>query len=136
LCVAEENAKRFAISDRYRLLPGDALETDLGSGFDAVVIANAMHLWNRSTNVRFLERFHAALAPKGRVIIVEFVPNEDRVSPAVPALFALNMLANTIAGDVYTFEEHRAMLSEAGFGDCQAQQLSPTSHTAIVAAKR
>ena len=135
LAVAEENARRFDVSDRYRLLPGDALEADLGAGFDAVVMPNVMHIWDRPTNVRFLKKVHAALAPKGRIVIVEFVPNDDRVSPTVPALFALNMLANTTAGDVYTFSEHRAMLSEAGFPDCQAQQLSPTPHTAIVATK-
>ncbi len=118
LAVAEENARRFAVSERYRLLSGDALEVDLGTGFDAVVMPNVMHLWDRPTNVHFLKKVHAAMAPKARVVIVEFVPNDDRVSPAVPALFALNMLANTTAGDVYTVSEHRAMLSEAGFHDC------------------
>ena len=135
LAVAEQNAKRFAVSDRYSLLPGDALEVDLGAGFDAVVMPNVMHLWDRPNNVRFLKKVHAALAPNGRIVIVEFVPNDDRVSPAVPALFALNMLANTTAGEVYTGSEHRAMLSEAGFPDCQIQQLPPTPHTAIVAVK-
>ena len=96
---------------------------------------NVMHLWDRATNVRFLKKVHAALAPKGRVVIVEFVPNDDRVSPTVPALFALNMLANTTAGEVYTLSEHQSMLSEAGFPDCQAQQLPPAPHTAIVATK-
>ena len=135
LAVAEENAKRCGVSDRYRLLPGDALEKDLGVDFDAVVIPNVMHLWDRETNVRFLKKVHTALAPKGRVVIVEFVPNDDRVSPPVPALFALNMLANTTAGDVYTVSEHLAMLSEVGFPDCEVRQLPPTPHTAIVAIK-
>jgi ubiquinone/menaquinone biosynthesis C-methylase UbiE len=135
LAVADENARRFAVSGRYRLLPGDVLEVDLGDGFDVVVIPNAMHLWDRATNVRFLKKVHAALAPKGRVIIVEFVPNDDRVSPTVPALFALNMLANTTAGEVYTVSEHRTMLSEAGFPVCQIQQLPATPHTAIIASK-
>ena len=96
---------------------------------------NVMHLWDRLTNVRFLKKVHAALAPTGRIVIVEFVPDESRVSPTIPSLFALNLLANTTAGDVYTLSEHRAMLSEAGFPDCQAQQLPPTPHTAIVATR-
>lgn len=135
LAVAEENAKRFAVSERYTLLPGNALEADLGTGFDAAVMPNVMHLWDRPTNVRFLKKIHAALAPKGRGVIVEFVPNEDRVSPPVPALFALNMLANTSAGDIYTVSEHRAMLREAGFPACQVQQLPRTPHTTITASK-
>lgn len=135
LAIAEQNAKRFAISERYYLLHGDALAVDLGAEFDAVVMPNVMHLWDRPTNVRFLKKVHAALEPKGRLVIIDFVPNEDRVSPQVPALFALNMLANTTAGDVYTVSEHRAMLRQAGFPDCQIRQLPPTPHTAVVATK-
>jgi ubiquinone/menaquinone biosynthesis C-methylase UbiE len=133
LVVAEENARRLAVAERYQLLPGDALEVDLGNGFDVVLMPNVMHLWDRQTNVRFLKKVKAALAPKGRVIIIDFVPEEDRVSPAVPALFALSMLVNTTAGDVYTASEHRSMLTEAGFGDCQLRRLIPTPQTAIIA---
>ena len=45
---------------------------------------------------------YLALNENGRVITLEFVPNEDRVSPA-SADFALVMLATTPAGDAYTF---------------------------------
>ena len=86
--------------------------------------------------MRFLKKVRAALAPQGRVIIVEFVPDEGKVTPPIPALFALSMLANTTAGDVYTASEHEAMLKEAGFGDCEIQQLAPTPHTAVVAFKQ
>ena len=45
-----------------------------------------------------LRRVHAALKPGGKAITLEFVPNEDRVSPPVAAAFSLVMLANTDAG--------------------------------------
>jgi len=135
LAVAEENARRFAVNGRYKLLPGDAFQIELGTGFDVVLIPNFMHLWDRATNVRFLKKVHAALAPQGRVIIVEFVPDEGRVTPPVPALFALSMLANTAAGDVYTASELRAMLKDTGFDECQFRELAASSHTAIVAFK-
>jgi ubiquinone/menaquinone biosynthesis C-methylase UbiE len=135
LAVAEENAKRFGVKGRYELLPGDALEVEFGTGFDVVLIPNFMHLWDRATNMRLLKKVHGALAPKGQIIIVEFVPGENRVTPPIAALFALSMLANTTAGDVYTASEHRAMLKEAGFTDCQTRELAPTSHTAVLAIK-
>lgn len=135
LAIAEENAKRAGISDRYTLLPGDALKVDFGTGFDVILVPNLLHMWDRSTNERFLKKLHGALAPKGRVIVVELAPNDDRTSPAVPALFALNMLANTNQGDAYTVSEHRAMLNHAGFVDCEVRPLPPTSHTAFIATK-
>ena len=69
-----------------------------------------------------------------RVVVVEFAPNDDRVSPRIPALFALAMLANNM-GDAYTVSEHRTMLSHAGFSDCEVQTLLPTAFTAITARK-
>ena len=41
----------------------------------------------------------------GRVVILEMVPNPDRVTPAVPARFSLTMLGGTPAGDAYTLDE-------------------------------
>ncbi|MBV9304478.1 MAG: methyltransferase domain-containing protein [Acidobacteriaceae bacterium] len=134
LNVASENAARYGVSDRYSLHPGDALKIDLGSGFDAVLVPNLLHSFDRASNVLLLKKVHAALAPKGRVIIVEFTPNEDRISPRVPALFALIMLANNL-GDAYTVSEHRAMLGSAGFPDCEIHPLPRTPFTAIVSVR-
>ncbi len=48
-------------------------------------------------------------------MILEFVPNEDRVSPPIPAAFAMLMLAGTESGDAYTMPELTNMLEAAGF---------------------
>jgi ubiquinone/menaquinone biosynthesis C-methylase UbiE len=135
LAIAQENAKRAGVYDRYTLLPGDALEVNFGTGFDAVLVPNLLHMWDRPTNERFLKKVNSALAPKGHVVVIELAPNDDRTSPTVPALFALNMLANTSAGDAYTASEHLAMLSHAGFSNCEVRSLPPTAHTAFVAVK-
>jgi hypothetical protein len=134
--VAQENARRAGVSERYTALPGDALKVDFGTGFDAVLIPNLLHMWDRSTNECFLHKVFGALTKNGRAIIVELAPNDDRTSPPIPALFALNMLANTNAGDAYTASEHLAMLRSAGFQDCDTQSLPPTAHTAIIGYKR
>ena len=136
LTVAKENADRAGVSDRYSLLPGDALELDFGMGFDAGLVLNLMHSLDRAKNEHLLMKVHNALDPKCRVIVVEFAPNEDRVSPRLPALFALMMLALSPGGDAYPVSEHRAMLDNAGFSECHIHPLPPTPFTAIVAAKR
>lgn len=135
LPVASENAKRFGVSDRFRILPGDALEIEFGSGFNVIVVGNLLHHWPSDTIVRFLKKAHAALAPGGRLVEVEFAPNDDRASPPMAAQFVLPMLANTIDGDAYTVAEHRSMLQQAGFPACEAHRLLPTPQTAIIATK-
>jgi 2-polyprenyl-3-methyl-5-hydroxy-6-metoxy-1,4-benzoquinol methylase len=135
LAIAQENAERTGIADRYQLLAGDAREIDFGESYDAILIPNLLHMWDRSTNERFLKKVYSALAPRGRAIVVELAPNDDRTSPAIPALFALNMLANTSAGDAYTVSEYCAMLNQARFPNCEVRPLLPTSHTAFIATR-
>jgi ubiquinone/menaquinone biosynthesis C-methylase UbiE len=135
LPVASENAKRFGVLDRFSVLPGDALEINLGNGFDVIVVANLLHHWAPETIVRFHRKVHAALGPGGKLVIVEFAPNDDRLSPPIAAQFVLPMLANTIGGDAYTVAEHRRMLQQSGFRDCEAHALLPTPATAIIAPK-
>ena len=134
LTVAKENAARSGLADRYSLLPGNAFEVDWGTGFGVVLVPNLLHSLDRATNEALLKKAYSALAPKGRVVVVEFTPNEDRVSPRLPAFFALTMLANN-GGDAYTVSEHRAMLKSAGFSSSEVHSLGGSPFTAIVAAK-
>ncbi|HXT41607.1 MAG TPA: methyltransferase, partial [Candidatus Angelobacter sp.] len=81
-------------------------------------------------------RCHTALRPAGRVAIVEFVPNPDRVTPPQAAGFSLVMLATTPEGDAYTFDEYAAMLAEAGFENPTAHSLPASVNQALIAARK
>jgi ubiquinone/menaquinone biosynthesis C-methylase UbiE len=132
--VASENARSAQVQDRYRTLPGDAFKVDFPNGFDVALVTNFLHHFDPLTCTNFLEKVHAALAPGGRVAVLEFVPNPDRVSPPVPARFSLSMLAGTPGGDAYTFAELRRQLEDAGFHDVSAHAL-PTPETVLLAEK-
>ena len=134
LAVATENAKAMGVAARFRTLAGDALTVDYGTGFDVVLLTNFLHHFDRSTCVGLLRKAAGALKPGGRVVVLEFVPNEDRISPPLAAAFSLTMLAGTPAGDAYTFAEHTSMLAEAGFTDVTAHPL-PGPETVIVGVK-
>jgi precorrin-6B methylase 2 len=133
--VARGNAQRQGIGDRYHLLPGSAFEVDYGSGFDAILITNLLHHFTPSENEELLKKSRAALGPAGQVIVLEFVPNEDRVSPPVPALFSLTMLGSTPHGDAYTVAEYGAMFSNAGFEAPRLIPLEPMPQSLLVAKK-
>lgn len=132
--VAAENAQAMGVANRYRTLAGDAFKVDYGSAFDVALVTNFIHHFDWPTNVAFLKKVAAALKPGGRVMVLEFVPNEDRVTPPMAARFSLTMLGSTPAGDAYTFAELSAMLSEAGFGGATAHPLEGPQ-TVIVATK-
>lgn len=133
LAITEENASAAGIGDRFSTITGDAFTVDLGSDYDAVLVPNFLHHFDKGDCTRFLKRVRQAMRADGRVVIVEFVPNEDRVSPPPAAAFSLIMLGTTPAGDAYTFAEYREMLAAAGFHDPQLHPLPPTAESAIIA---
>jgi len=115
LQVALENARKAGVQDRYTMLPGSAFEVDFDGPYDAVLLTNFLHHFDRPTCVKVLQKVHAALRPGGTCATLEFVPNEDRVSPPAPATFAMTMLASTADGDAYTLSELTSMYQDAGF---------------------
>lgn len=133
--VAKENARKAGVEERYSTIPGSAFDVDFGGPYDVVLLTNFLHHFDVETCVRLLEKIHAALAEDGRVVTVEFVPNEDRVSPPPSAMFSLVMLGGTPAGDAYTFSELDEMFHRAGFGRSELHQLDPTPQQMIISYK-
>jgi 2-polyprenyl-3-methyl-5-hydroxy-6-metoxy-1,4-benzoquinol methylase len=132
LRVALKNAAKVGVQERYDMLPGSAFEVEFGGPYDAVLLTNFLHHFDQPTNVGLLRKVRAALKKGGRAATLEFVPNEDRVSPAMPAAFSLTMLASTPAGDAYTFSELSAMYDEAGFTDVRAHPIPMSPHTIVI----
>jgi SAM-dependent methyltransferase len=133
--VARENAQNAGVADRYSTIPGSAFDVDFGTGYDVVLVTNFLHHFDMDTNERFMRKVYAALKPGGRAATLEFVPNEDRVSPPQSAGFALIMLTNTPAGDAFTFSELDGMLRKAGFSKNELHPLPPTPGSVVVSVK-
>jgi len=131
--VARENAAKFGVADRFHTIPGSAFDIDFGSGYDLVLVPNFLHHFDPPTCVTLLKKMRRAMKPGATLAIVEFVPNEDRISPPMAAAFALQMLGGTESGDAYTFRELSGMVSDAGFKDSRQQPLDPTPQTLILA---
>jgi SAM-dependent methyltransferase len=136
LTVAEENARAAGVADRFSLLPGDAFEVDWGTGYDVVLLTNILHHFDEPGCVALLEKTHGALAPGGRAVLVEFVPDESRVTPPQAATFALAMLALTPGGDAYTFAEYDRMCRKAGFAAAELVPMPPPLPQQVVVARR
>lgn len=120
--VGMKNAQAMGVADRYHLLPGSAFDTELGSGYDLVLIPNFLHHFDLPTCIAFMRKVHAALKPGGRAAIADLVPNPDRVTPPTAAAFSLMMLVTTPTGDAYTFAELESVSKNAGF---QRVELAP-----------
>jgi hypothetical protein len=133
--VAEENAIKAGVVGRFRKIPGSAFEVDLGRGYDVVLITNFLHHFDVPTNEVLLRKVHTAIANGGRAVTLDFIPNEDRVSPPMDASFSLTMLGATASGDAYTFSEYDRMFRNAGFSRNELLQLDPSRQRVIVSYK-
>jgi 2-polyprenyl-3-methyl-5-hydroxy-6-metoxy-1,4-benzoquinol methylase len=133
LAVAHENAVKLGVADRWHAVEGSAFTTDFGSGYDVVLVTNFIHHFDFPTNVALIEKLQAAMKPGGTMAILESVVNDDRVTPAGAATFAMTMLTTTAAGDVYSFREIEAMCAEAGLPQVSHHSVPGAPHTITLA---
>jgi ubiquinone/menaquinone biosynthesis C-methylase UbiE len=133
--VAKDNAQKAGVGDRYQTNPGSAFDVDFGTGYDLVLLTNFLHHFDQPTCEALCRKIHAALADGGRVVTLEFVPNEDRVSPPDAAGFSMMMLASTPSGDAYTFSDLEKMFANAGFSRSTLHPLPPTIQQVVISEK-
>lgn len=130
--IAKENAKKFGVAARYHKIEGSAFDVEFGMGYDVVLLTNFLHHFDAPTNEKLLRKIRESLADGGKILTLEFVPNEDRVSPPVEAMFSLVMLSNTPNGDAYTFAELNQMFQNAGFSNNEHYPLLPLPQHLII----
>jgi len=130
--VARANAQKAGVADRFESKPGSAFDVEFGGPYDIVLLTNFLHHFDHATNVALLKKVRASLKPGGCVATLEFVPNDDRVSPPTAAAFSLTMLASTPSGDAYTLRELDAMYREAGLGSASAHSIPTGPSTAVI----
>jgi 2-polyprenyl-3-methyl-5-hydroxy-6-metoxy-1,4-benzoquinol methylase len=135
LAVATENAEKFGVASRHSTLAGDAFETEYEGPYDLILVTNFFHHFDPPTCEKLMRKILAALAPGGRCVTLDFVPNDDRVSPPIAAGFGMMMLGTTASGDVYTFAEYEKMFRSAGFASSELHSLTRSPETAIVSRK-
>ena len=127
LQIARENAKAAGVAERYNSMPGSAFEVEFDDDYDLVLLTNFFHHFDKPTCETLMRKVRAALKDGGRAVTLEFVPEDDRVSPPVAAAFSLVMLASTPSGDAYTFAEYEEMFSNAGFSRSESFPAPPST---------
>jgi SAM-dependent methyltransferase len=103
------------VAGQFNYVEGDILQADFGKGHQIATLGHILHSEGEARSRQLLQHVHAAMAPGGTIVIGEFLPDEGRRGPAVPLIFAVNMLVNTDEGSTFTFKQIASWLKEAGF---------------------
>jgi SAM-dependent methyltransferase len=113
--------KRFiekeGFADRIKTYTGDYTTDDLPTGFDLVFLSAIIHSNSLEVNQQLIRKCFDALNANGKIIIQDWIMNNDRTQPTSGAVFAINMLVGTEAGDCFTEQEVSEMLISAGFSN-------------------
>jgi SAM-dependent methyltransferase len=115
--ITKEKIAENGLQDRVDFVPGNFYEDDLPGECDLALLSAIIHQNSPEQNLALYRKIYHALVPGGRLIIRDHIMDESRTDPPAGALFALNMLVNTPAGDTYTFKEVAETLEKAGFKD-------------------
>jgi ubiquinone/menaquinone biosynthesis C-methylase UbiE len=102
---------KAGLSERMRLIEGDFFQT-APAGADAYILRHIIHDWDEEKATRVLENIRRAIAPNGRVLIMETVipPGKE---PCFAKLLDLTMLVAP-GGQERTEEEYGSLLGRAG----------------------
>lgn len=116
LKVTRKILKANPLRGRVRLKPGDYHTADYGCGrHDLVLLSHITHDEGPEEVLNMLRKSHTALKPGGRVVIHDFMLDQDLTAPKFAAMFSVHMLVYTNKGKVYSESEYTGMLKAAGF---------------------
>lgn len=125
------------LGERIRTQAGDYRTDDFGDGYDLALLFNVIHAHDPAENVALFERVADALAPNGRIVVLDQWEGSGRtpVSRAGLRFVALTYLT-TLGANLYAHEEVVSWLREAGFVDINRKSVGPLSGLALVEATK
>jgi O-methyltransferase domain/Dimerisation domain len=107
--------EKEGFSGKIKTHTGDYTTDDLPKGFDLVFLSAVIHSNSLETNQALIKKCFDSLNLNGKILIQDWIMNNDRTQPIAGAVFSINMLVGTEAGDCFTEEEVTGMLITAGF---------------------
>ena len=133
--LTTEYVGKAGVAAQVRLRPGNMLEDDFGSGYDLIMLNAICHMFSEEQNRDIFRRAQRALAPKGRLVVQDFILNADKTGPQFAALFSLNMLVATESGASYSELEYTTWMKAAGFDEISRVNLPGPSDLMVGAVK-
>jgi hypothetical protein len=115
------------VADRCRVVAGSFFD-GVPDGGNAYVMSMIIHDWDDDPAVRILDRCRHAMAPSGRLLLIERVFDLDAAHALTTALWDLQMM-HGLSGRERSEDEFRALFARAGF---RLTRVVPAGEIAVV----
>lgn len=113
--ITQHFVKLEGFEGKIKTYTGNYTKDELPKGFDLVFLSAIIHSNSLEINQQLINKCYKALNPGGRIILHDWIMNDDRTEPLTGAIFAINMLVGTDFGDCFTEKEVSDMFLAAGF---------------------
>ena len=111
---AEKTIKQFNLVDRIKFVDGNYITDPIEGHYDVAWLSHILHGEGPQDCRLIIQKAVDALRPQGIIIIHEFILKNSMDGPIFPALFSLNMLLGTEAGQAYSEQQLTDILAAAG----------------------
>jgi ubiquinone/menaquinone biosynthesis C-methylase UbiE len=133
--VARKYTRRFGVENRYRFVAANLREVDFErETYDLVLLGHICHSEGAEWSQRLIRKSFDTLKENGKLLIMDYFPDEERRFHLMPLLMALNALLGTEEGDTFTCSQYRDWLLNEGF--LEAQTVRVDDHSPVIVGLR
>ena len=133
--IAEATAQQAGLTQRISVVEGDYERDPLPNGADVVLWSGNLHASSPDRCRQIINQIAAILPMQGALLIHDYLLDDSRTGPLIPALLALHLTLVSDDGQVYSGQELKTLLTAAGFSDITVQPFLP-GHSGLVTARK
>ncbi len=133
--VMKKYVARLGLAEQFSYIPGNLRQLDFGQEkYDLVMAGYICCSEGQEASQDLLAKCYRALKSGGRLVIADFLPDDERKEAVFPLILAVVLACGATHGNAFTLAEYRRWLTEIGFKKIETLE-TPTPSPLIVAVK-
>jgi hypothetical protein len=126
--VARQKLANMPERSRIEIVEGDVFRDALPGGHDALIVANAAHVFSVPHNIELMRKMRAGVTPGARLLLVDLWTDPSHTQPGPAALISGEFLVISGEGQAYSEQEADTWLGQTGWKKIERMPLAgPTS---------
>ena len=113
--IAKSHIDRKNLNGYVKTLEGDLLHDSIGKGYDLVLVSHLLRSYSFNDCLVIIRKVFDAMNMGGTIVIHEVLVNDNKYQPEYAAIQSLQLLVNTLGGDVLSETDVWLMFKESMF---------------------
>ena len=135
--VTKKFVAQYGLAERYGYISGNWRNVSWQKDYyNLVLLGHILHSEGAELSVKLLKRCFETMKSGGKIVVGEFITNNERNGPAMAMLFGVNMLMHTEIGCVFSEQELRTLLQSAGFENITRLSLFGVAESMVIIANK